>query len=147
MSDFDESNSHNRLTKIVTRNLTDKTLKHPYFDRQMRIPQWDQNVIDKQVAFCLGVGGLGSSVAISLCRLGIKKIYLLDYDVVDSHNINRQALFSIHDIGKSKVTTAINALNSRDNIQTELIGMEMNALENWDKIVSTIKDCTVGKYF
>lgn len=91
--------------KLTQEILFDKTLKHKYFDRQIRIPNWDQKKIENQVAFCLGIGGLGSTVAIDLCRLGFKKVFLLDYDVVDSHNLNRQALFSVSQIGKPKVCT------------------------------------------
>ena len=64
---------------------------------------------------------------------------------MDSHNVNRQALFGVQEIGKSKVESAIKALNSRDNIQTELVGLNLNALENWNKIVEITKECTVGK--
>ena len=51
----------------------------------------------------MGVGGLGSVVAISLMRLGVGKLYLVDYDVVDIHNLNRQIIFSKADVGKPKV--------------------------------------------
>ncbi len=56
-----------------------------------------------QVALCLGAGGLGTNVALQLCRLGVRKIYLIDKDVVDVHNLNRQILFSKEDIGHPKV--------------------------------------------
>jgi molybdopterin/thiamine biosynthesis adenylyltransferase len=46
-------------------------------------------------------------VALNLCRLGVKKIYLLDKDVVDHHNLNRQVLFSKDHIGKSKVNIRV----------------------------------------
>src|SRR5690606_18050487 len=65
-----------------------------YFDRQIRIPEWKQNVLEDQVALCLGVGGVGCSVALGLVRLGIRKLFLVDRDVVDIHNLNRQILFS-----------------------------------------------------
>jgi hypothetical protein len=39
----------------------------------MRIPEWNQKKIEEQVAFCLGIGGLGSTVAIDLVRLGVVK--------------------------------------------------------------------------
>jgi hypothetical protein len=73
------------------------------FDRQTRIPDWDQSVIQSQVALVLGCGGLGCSVALSCCRLGFKKIILVDYDTVAIHNLNRQILFSVGDVGKPKV--------------------------------------------
>lgn len=62
---------------------------------------------------------------------------------MDSHNINRQALYSKEDVGKSKVKCAEKALNERDNIETEIVTMEMNALEKWDEICKVAKECTV----
>jgi molybdopterin/thiamine biosynthesis adenylyltransferase len=43
-------------------------------------------------------------VALGLCRLGVKKIFLVDKDVVDAHNLNRQILFSKEDVGLPKVS-------------------------------------------
>ncbi len=51
----------------------------------------------------LGVGGLGSIVTINMLRLGVGKLFLVDFDVVDIHNLNRQLLFSHADVGKPKV--------------------------------------------
>jgi len=55
----------------------------------------------------MGVGGLGSVVMIALLRMGLKKIIIVDYDVVDNHNMNRQLMYSVKDIGKNKVDCAI----------------------------------------
>jgi len=49
-----------------------------------------------------GCGGLGSNVAIALTRIGVGKLILVDFDVVDPTNLNRQQYF-INDIGKRKV--------------------------------------------
>jgi len=42
------------------------------FDRQRCILEWKQGLIEKQVALVLGAGGLGCSVSMSLCRLGVR---------------------------------------------------------------------------
>ena len=42
-----------------------------------------------KVVLVLGVGGIGSIVLINLLRVGVKKIIIVDYDVVEIHNINR----------------------------------------------------------
>jgi tRNA A37 threonylcarbamoyladenosine dehydratase len=55
----------------------------------------------------MGVGGLGSVAMIALLRLGVKKIIIVDYDVVDNHNMNRQLMYCIKDIGNKKVDCAI----------------------------------------
>ncbi len=53
-----------------------------------------------------GVGGLGSTVAQLLVRTGIGRIHLVDHDVVDETNLNRQLLYSSRDIGRPKVEVA-----------------------------------------
>ena len=54
----------------------------------------------------VGMGGLGCPVALYLSNLGIKNIGLADHDKVDVSNLNRQVLFNIKDIAKSKVVQA-----------------------------------------
>jgi sulfur carrier protein ThiS adenylyltransferase len=49
-----------------------------------------------------GVGGLGSNVAIALARLGVGKIVIVDHDVVEPSNLNRQQYY-VRDIGQYKV--------------------------------------------
>ena len=44
---------------------------------------------------------------INLLRLGVKKIFILDKDVIDITNMNRQIMFSVEDVGNSKVDSAI----------------------------------------
>jgi len=51
--------------------------KHDPFLRQRRNKEWNQEIIEKQIALVLGVGGLGSTIAQNLCRLGFKKFSLL----------------------------------------------------------------------
>ena len=49
----------------------------------------------------LGLGGLGSNIAISLARVGVGELVLVDYDVVEPSNLNRQQYF-IEQIGMKK---------------------------------------------
>ena len=48
-----------------------------------------------------GLGGLGSNIAVMLARSGIGKLLLVDFDVVDVTNLNRQMYF-IPQLGKPK---------------------------------------------
>ena len=43
-----------------------------------------------------GLGGLGSNVAYSLARIGVGHLHLIDFDVVDITNLNRQQYFMEH---------------------------------------------------
>ena len=65
---------------------------------------------DKHVLLC-GVGGVGSFVAEGLCRSGLGKITLVDYDIIDSSNINRQLMVDKDNIGEIKVEVLKRHLN------------------------------------
>lgn len=70
---------------------------------------------------CIGAGGLGSPVALYLAAAGIGTLGIVDFDVVDNSNLQRQVLFTTEDIGKPKVERAaarIKALNPFINVRT-----------------------------
>ena len=58
----------------------------------------------------VGAGGLGSPIAIYLAAAGIGKIGIVDKDIVEVSNLNRQIIFTNQDIKKNKATIAINKL-------------------------------------
>jgi bacteriocin biosynthesis cyclodehydratase domain-containing protein len=58
----------------------------------------------------LGLGGLGSWAAISLACCGVGELTLVDGDVVELSNLNRQLLYSEDDIGRPKATVAAAAI-------------------------------------
>src|SRR5438067_284780 len=51
----------------------------------------------------LGAGGLGSPAAMYLTAAGVGKVGIVDFDTVDSSNLQRQLLHGIHDVGRPKV--------------------------------------------
>ena len=57
-------------------------------------------------ALIIGTGGLGSPVALYLAAAGVGRIGLVDYDVVDSSNLQRQVIHGTSTIGKLKVESA-----------------------------------------
>src|ERR1700728_1331999 len=70
-------------------------------DRQRKIAGFDQEVFSSSGILCIGAGGIISAIAPTLVRKGIGKITLLDDDVVEPSNLNRQR-FYIKDVGKNK---------------------------------------------
>src|SRR6266852_9514807 len=70
-------------------------------DRQRRIPGFDQEVFSKSSVLCIGAGGIISQIAPTLVRKGIGRITLLDGDIVEASNLNRQR-FYIEDVGSNK---------------------------------------------
>jgi molybdopterin/thiamine biosynthesis adenylyltransferase/rhodanese-related sulfurtransferase/molybdopterin converting factor small subunit len=70
---------------------------------------------------CIGAGGLGSPVAMYLAAAGVGTIGLVDFDVVDYSNLQRQILHGTPDVGRSKLASAkdrLNALNPGVTIET-----------------------------
>src|SRR5581483_9160305 len=59
-------------------------------DRQRKIAGFDQDVFSRGSVVCIGAGGLISHIAPTLVRKGIGRITVLDGDVVEPSNLNRQ---------------------------------------------------------
>lgn len=74
----------------------------------------EQSKLKNMVALIAGAGGLGTNQAQQLQRIGIKKIYLYDYDIIAESNLNRQLFYGKDNIGETKVKIAKNHL---DNFQ------------------------------
>ncbi len=87
------------------------------YDRQLRLPQWGCQAQEKMAqahVLMIGVGGLGSPAALYLAAAGIGRLTLLDDDVVEESNLQRQILHSTDAIGQPKVESArrrLQALN------------------------------------
>jgi sulfur carrier protein ThiS adenylyltransferase len=56
-------------------------------------PQVAQRLAECRMAVC-GLGGLGSNIALSLARMGVGELLLIDYDVIIPSNINRQQYYT-----------------------------------------------------
>ena len=91
---------------------------------------------------CIGAGGLGSPVAMYLAAAGVGTLGLVDFDVVDFSNLQRQILHGTPDVGRSKLASAkdrLHSLNPEIEIQTyETALSSANALglfEPYDIIV------------
>src|SRR5206468_11955114 len=61
---------------------------------------------------CIGAGGLGSPVAMYLAAAGVGTIGLVDFDVVDFSNLQRQILHGTPDVGRSKLASARDRLTA-----------------------------------
>ena len=70
---------------------------------------------------CVGAGGLGSPAALYLAAAGIGTLGLVDFDVVDFSNLQRQIIHGTGDVGRSKLQSAqarIEALNPEVRVET-----------------------------
>ena len=70
---------------------------------------------------CIGAGGLGSPLALYLAAAGVGTLGLVDFDVVDFTNLQRQIIHTTRDVGRSKLTSAsekLEAINPFVKIRT-----------------------------
>ena len=59
----------------------------------------------------VGCGGLGGYVIEELARLGVGTIRVIDHDIFEEHNLNRQVLCTLSSLGKAKVDAAVQRVN------------------------------------
>jgi adenylyltransferase/sulfurtransferase len=82
---------------------------------------------------CIGAGGLGSPAALYLAAAGVGRIGIVDFDVVDFSNLQRQVIHGTSDVGRSKLASAkdrlfgLNPLIEIDTYETAL--SSKNALD------------------
>jgi len=80
-----------------------------------------QRRIKQGSVLCIGAGGLGSPAAMYLAAAGVGRIGIVDFDVVDYSNLQRQLLHTTNDVGRTKLESAkskINALNPHVQVET-----------------------------
>lgn len=70
-----------------------------------------QTKLDRAAVGVAGLGGLGSHIAVSLARLGVGRLVLVDFDVVDVTNLNRQH-YTMKDIGIPKTLALLEQLEA-----------------------------------
>jgi len=107
-------------------------------------PEGQQKMLDAKVLL-LGAGGLGSPTALYLAAAGIGTIGIVDDDVVDLSNLQRQVIHTTDRIGTPKVDSAqesMNAINPDVNVvkyETRLDASNiMEIIEGYDVIVDGV---------
>ncbi|MGZ3951815.1 MAG: molybdopterin-synthase adenylyltransferase MoeB [Flavisolibacter sp.] len=79
------------------------------YDRHIIIPDFGfeaQKKLKAAKVLVIGSGGLGSPALLYLAAAGVGTIGIIDFDVVDDSNLQRQVLFGVDEIGKPKVEAA-----------------------------------------
>lgn len=106
------------------------------YNRHIIIPEFGleaQKKLKAAKVLVIGSGGLGSPVLLYLAAAGVGTIGIVDFDVVDDSNLQRQVLFGVDEVGKPKVEAAkkrLQALNP--HIELILFNTQLtskNALE------------------
>jgi molybdopterin/thiamine biosynthesis adenylyltransferase/rhodanese-related sulfurtransferase/molybdopterin converting factor small subunit len=106
------------------------------YSRHLIMPELGMDMQRKLKAgsvLCIGAGGLGSPAAMYLAAAGIGRLGIVDFDVVDFSNLQRQVLHGTPDVGRSKLDSArdkINAMNPHVHVETyETALTSQNALD------------------
>jgi len=84
------------------------------YSRHLILPEFNiegQRKLKSASVLVVGAGGLGCPLLQYLAAAGVGHIGIMDYDVVDQSNLQRQVLYSIDDLGKSKAEIAARKLS------------------------------------
>jgi molybdopterin/thiamine biosynthesis adenylyltransferase len=118
------------------------------YSRQILLPQIDivgqQKLLNGHVLI-VGLGGLGSPVALYLAAAGVGHLTLVDDDVVELSNLQRQIIHGEQDIGRLKVESAadsIRALNGGVQITTDPTRLSEQALIMAVTAADVVVDCS-----
>ena len=118
------------------------------YSRHLSLPEIGidgQKKLKNSSVLCIGCGGLGSPLLIYLAAAGVGRIGIVDNDLIEESNLQRQVIHSSNFIGKSKSESAklrIQEINPYCNVEIfqELINNE-NALKILE-LFDIICDCT-----
>jgi adenylyltransferase/sulfurtransferase len=84
------------------------------YSRHLIIPEFNiegQRKLKQAKVLVIGSGGLGSPLLLYLTAAGVGNIGIVDFDRVDDSNLQRQVLFTVDDVGKSKAQAAKDRLS------------------------------------
>lgn len=96
-------------------------------------------------ALIIGAGGLGSPAALFLGSAGVGQITVVDHDMVDLTNLQRQIAHTTDRVGLPKVESlrqAIQAINPEVQVHTQPLRAEAATLDAWVAQADVVLDCT-----
>ncbi|MEJ2252406.1 MAG: ThiF family adenylyltransferase [Candidatus Lokiarchaeota archaeon] len=126
-------------------NFFDKSLSNnerELYDRQFRLEGWSQKLLKESKVLIAGVGGLGCEIAKNLAMVGVGTIYLVDMDIIEHSNLNRQILFIDAKIGEPKAIAAAKKLR-QINPYIKVKGFS-SSLERMNPKAYKVVDLVVG---
>ena len=109
------------------------------YSRHIMLPQMDyegQETLLNSKVLILGAGGLGSPVAMYLASSGVGHITIVDFDTVESSNLQRQIMHGEADVGTLKVDSAKHTLQSMNRyIEIETINRRLEEDELREQVM------------
>ena len=112
------------------------------YDRQFRLDGWNQKTIKNARVLIAGVGGLGCEIAKNLAMVGVGHLDLVDLDIIEHSNLNRQILFAGAKMGQPKAVVAAERLKDI-NPNITLKGYH-SSLERLDPAIYANANVVVG---
>lgn len=118
------------------------------YSRQILLRQVDiegQLKLKQSRVLIVGLGGLGSPVALYLAAAGVGELHLADFDRLDLTNLQRQIAHDTASVGLHKVDSAmarLSALNPLINLVPHRAAMDVDTLEAAVSAVDLVLDCT-----
>ncbi|MCF5743389.1 molybdopterin-synthase adenylyltransferase MoeB [Pseudomonas tremae] len=112
-------------------------LQHVDIDGQLRLKHGS--------ALIVGIGGLGSPVALYLAAAGVGTLHLADYDHVDMTNLQRQIIHDTQSIGLAKVDSAmtrLKAINPEITLVAHREALDADSLSAAVDAVDVVLDCS-----
>src|SRR5882757_2540234 len=108
------------------------------YNRHIIIPGFGieaQQKLKAAKVLVIGSGGLGSPALLYLAAAGIGTIGIVDFDIVDDSNLQRQVLFGVDEIGKPKVEAAKRRLELLNpHVRLNLYNVHLNSQNALDII-------------
>ena len=112
------------------------------YDRQFRLEGWSQKLVKNSRILIVGVGGLGCEISKNLAMLGVGHLDLVDLDIIEHSNLNRQVLFVGAKMGESKAKAAARKLAEINPNIT--INSYHTSLERLDPAIYQDADVVIG---
>ena len=118
------------------------------YSRQILLKQVDiegQLRLKQSRVLIVGLGGLGSPVALYLAAAGVGELHLADFDRLDLTNLQRQIAHDTASVGLHKVDSAmarLSALNPLIKLVPHRVAMDVDTLEAAVSAVDLVLDCT-----
>jgi sulfur-carrier protein adenylyltransferase/sulfurtransferase len=112
------------LTEVAAAQLSNDEILR--YSRHLIMPEvgMDGQLKLKQAkVLCIGAGGLGSPLALYLAAAGVGRLGIVDFDVVDFTNLQRQVIHDTNDVGRPKLASARETI-ADINPNVEVVGYE-----------------------
>ena len=110
--------------------LDEGSIDDDVYDRQKRIPGWDQRKVSNASVMIIGAGATGNELVKNLVLTGIGKIILIDYDVIERSNLNRCVLFNMEsDIENKYKVDVVKEACKNLNPEVEIVALRQKLEE------------------